>query len=244
MDAQDTRTAQERIDQAEGRLAALQEQGIDTAGLNSQLAFARAALASGQTLDVMAMCEEVLIAAKRLLAQPPVAASRPVKTDRIPKPSERVPSGLYPSLGSADETRDRQRLTEEIRQAVHSDLMPKALSATQLNERIRTTVERTLDERLQGLHDKLSRTLDERFQRLAAEPSTAAFAKPPSAEEVAAVMSSAIDERLSTLLSQRLEASVPACVHAAVQTAVQGVVQGLVQTAVHDAVEATVQSSI
>lgn len=221
MDAQDTRTAQERIDQAEGRLAALQEQGIDTAGLNSQLAFARAALAQGQTLDVMAMCEEVLIAAKRLVAQPPLAANRPVKTDRIQKPQERVPSGLYPSLGGPDEARDRQRLTEEIRQAVHSDLMPKALSATQLNDRIRTTVERTLDERLKLLQDSLSSKLDERFQRLAAEPITAAFAKPPSVEEVAAH----VEEHLAKSVDQRLEIRATALAHELTQQSAHAIAE-------------------
>ena len=236
MDAQDTRTAQERIDQAEGRLAALQEQGIDTAGLNSQLAFARAALAQGQTLDVMAMCEEVLIAAKRLLAEPPVTAGRPVKTDRTPKPLERVQSGLYPSLGGPDEARDRQRLTEEIRQAVHSDLMPKALSATQLNERIRTTVERTLDERLKSLHESLSNKLDERFQRLAAEPGTTVIAKTSSAEEISAQISTQIEARIAATLDQRLESTLPSAVESAVQLSVQ--------TAVHHAVIEAVNAAM
>lgn len=237
MDAQDTRTAQQRIDQAEGRLAALQEQGIDTAGLNSQLAFARAALAQGQTLDVIAMCEEVLIAAKRLLAQPPVSANRQVKTDRIAKPPERVASGLFPSLGGPDEARDRLRLTEEIRQAVHSDLMPKALSATQLNERIRTTVERTLDERLKLLQENLSRKLDERFQRLAAEPGTAVIAKSLSAEELSAHIVSEVEGRIEEKFHQRLEATLPGVVKSAVERSVNEAVGQAVHEAVHLAVQ-------
>ena len=244
MDAQDTRTAQQRIDQAEGRLAALQEQGIDTAGLNSQLAFARAALAQGQSLDVMAMCEEVLIAAKRLLAQPPVSANRQVKTDRIAKPPERVASGLFPSLGGPDEARDRLRLTEEIRQAVHSDLMPKALSASQLNERIRTTVERTLDERLKSLQENLSSKLDERFQRLAAEPGTAVIAKSLSAEEISAHIVSEVEGRIAEKLDERLAVALPGVVESAVQGSVRDAVNDAVGQAVHQAVHQAVNQAM
>lgn len=261
MDAQDTRTAQERIDQAEGRLAALQEQGIDTAGLNSQLAFARSALAHGQTLDVMAMCEEVLIAAKRLVAQPPVAANRLVKTDRLMKTVERVSSGLYPSIGGQDDARDRQRLTEEIRQAVHSDLMPKALSASQLNERIRTTVERTLDERLKALQDNLSSRLDERFQRLAAEPGTSEFSNPPSVEDITArieaQVTAELDQRMesrASALSQQLTNEVGLKVdHAVAQlhgtmtsldATLPATVANLVNATLPDAVQAAVQAAM
>lgn len=242
MDAQDTRTAQERIAQAESRLAALAEHGIDTAGLNSQLAFARASLSQGRTLDVLAMCEEVLIAAKRLQAQPPVATARPVKTEAVkaeateakapdePPATETVTSGLYPSPSAtaAENALDRHRLTEEIRQAVQSDLMPKALSAAQLNERIRTTVERTLDQRLSGLGEQLAGSIDERFRKLAAEPSTTSYAKLPSTDELVAQVEERLDGTLDRVLTERnagiearlTELADPERLHAAVVRAV------------------------
>lgn len=211
MDSQDTRTALERFDQTEKRIAALAEQGVDTAGLHSQLAFARAALAQGNTVDVITMCEEILIAAKRLLAAPPAAASRPVKTDRVGNPPEQIVSGLYPTptahaVTSAEQPVERRGLTEEIRQAVQADYLPKALTPAQLSERIRTTVEQTLGTRLQALgehlSESLSATLDDRFKRLAAEPSTTLFTKPPNVDELVAQ----VEARLATAVDKRLEA--------------------------------------
>ncbi len=71
MDAEDTRIAQERIDHTLARVSELQSQGIDTADLASQLSFARSALEQGQTLDVLAICEEVLLSARKLAGTQP-----------------------------------------------------------------------------------------------------------------------------------------------------------------------------
>ncbi len=217
MDAQDTRTAQERIDQAEGRLAALLEQGIDTAGLDSQLEFARAALAQGQTLEVMAVCEEVLITAKRLLSQPPPSifppGYLPGKSEHSLLPDEPATSDVYPALGRGTDSGERLRLTEEIRQAVNADLQPKGLTAMQVDERIRTSLEQSLDQALQQalgqslkekftlLHEQLSSKMDERFQRLAAEPTTTAFSKPGNDDDF-----NNVEERLAAAFDQHLEA--------------------------------------
>jgi hypothetical protein len=182
MDAEDIRTAAERIRHAEARVAACT--GHDTAGLRSQLEFAKAALEQGRTLDVLAICEEVLLSAKRLTG----GGAQPVRTDRVTKATERqetqppsterapaadsYPSGVY--APPATEVLDRHRLTEEIRQAVQSDLMPKALSAQQLQERIQNTVSKAFEQRIENFKQEL----EERFQRLAATPDTTVFAKP------------------------------------------------------------------
>ncbi len=62
----DNRQAEERIDTAETRRAALHDLGIDTAALRSRLAFARTCLIEGNVIDVNALCEAVLSAARRL----------------------------------------------------------------------------------------------------------------------------------------------------------------------------------
>lgn len=202
MDAQDTRTAQERIDQAEGRLAALQEQGIDTAGLNSQLAFARASLAQGRTLDVMAICEEVILSAKRLLSQPPVAVTRPVKSERIVTPVDAPQTATHPPPGGVTESADeRRRLTDEIRQAVQADLAPKTLSPAQVDERIRVSLQQSLEQQFSLLQEQLSSRLELRFQRLAAEPSTHTYPKTDNSAEL-----DELEARLAAAFDQHLEA--------------------------------------
>ncbi len=189
MDAEDTRIAQERIDHAETRLATLRGQGLDTAGLSSQLTFARGALRDGRTLDVLAICEEVLLSAKRL----ETGSGPRIRTDRMPRPQvtpSPVPAGqvmpagqvsqasetVYPSgpyASPATEALDRHRLTEEIRQVVQADLMPKALSSAQLDDRITKSVAKAFSTQLASFRSEI----DERFQRLAAIPETKDFVR-------------------------------------------------------------------
>ncbi len=79
----DNRQAEERIDTAEKRLAALQDLGLDTAALRSRLAFARTCLLEGNTADVNALCEEVLSAARRLADGAGPAAEAKPRTGRL-----------------------------------------------------------------------------------------------------------------------------------------------------------------
>ena len=80
----DQHTAEARIELAERRLTALQEAGVDTAGLASRLEVARAALAQGRPEQVPAICEDLLADARRLAhgGTPPPRASRPVPHKR------------------------------------------------------------------------------------------------------------------------------------------------------------------
>lgn len=204
MDAEDIRTAAERIRHVEARIAEWQGLGHDTASMVSQVNFAKTALEQGRTLDVLAICEEVLLSGKRLIGG---GFPKQVRTDRVTKPAEpqteataavkppaaapasneSYPSGLY--AAPSTEALDRHRLTEEIRQAVQSDLMPKALSANQLQERIQQVVSKALEQRL----GTLKQEIEEHFQRLAAGPETKAFSKPGPD------LLAELDQRLGTL---------------------------------------------
>ena len=216
MDAEDILMARERIAVADGRLAELKAKGIDTADLASQVSFARGALDQGRTLDVLAICEEVLLSARRLVrnesarptvptqdhaasAQPPTQA-----TAREPKPeaTSRYPSGVYATPGA--EALDRHRLTEEIRQVVQADLMPKALTAAQLNERIERMVEKAFVARA----GKLEADIEQRFQRLAADPETRPFAKDDAElpTELAAQLEARLESRAVGIAKQTAQA--------------------------------------
>lgn len=104
---QQTQDALERINGVEKRLAALQELGLDTAGLRSQLAFAQTRLLEGAVGDVDRICEEVIATARRM-AQGGSDSNR-VRTGRI--------------------TRDE--LADEIRQVLGKGLFAKLLAEHQ-----------------------------------------------------------------------------------------------------------------
>jgi hypothetical protein len=76
MDGKDQGPAQERLDQAEKRLAALADLGVDIAALRSQLAFARTRLAEDHPEEVPGICDEVLATARRLAAGEPAGENR------------------------------------------------------------------------------------------------------------------------------------------------------------------------
>ena len=76
MDGMDQGPAQERLDQAEKRLAALADLGVDIAALRSQLAFARTRLAEDHPEEVAGICDEVLATARRLAAGEPAGENR------------------------------------------------------------------------------------------------------------------------------------------------------------------------
>ena len=59
-------SAAQRIDVLEKRLASLHDLGVDTVGLRSQLAFARTHLAEGRVDEVLSMCDDIEITARRL----------------------------------------------------------------------------------------------------------------------------------------------------------------------------------
>jgi hypothetical protein len=61
----DAAAVSDRIDQAERRLAALQDLGVDTGPLAARLAFARGAVQEGRAADAEAIVDEVLSAARR-----------------------------------------------------------------------------------------------------------------------------------------------------------------------------------
>ncbi len=58
--------AASHIDQLENRLTSLHELGVDTAGLRSQLAFARTQLHEGRIAEALGVCEDVAATARRL----------------------------------------------------------------------------------------------------------------------------------------------------------------------------------
>ena len=216
MDAEDILMARERIAHAERRLAELIATGVDATDLASQVSFARGALDQGRTLDVLAICEEVLLSARRLggnepartapappetapVSQPPTQA-----TAREPRPeaTSRYQSGVYATPGA--EALDRHRLTEEIRQVVQADLMPKALTAAQLNERI----ERMVDKAFKAHAGKLAADIEQRFQRLAADPETRPFAKEEGGvpAELAAQLEARLESRAAGIAKQTAQA--------------------------------------
>ena len=243
MDAEDTRIAQERIDHAETRLATLRGQGLDTSGLSSQLTFARGALREGRTLDVLAICEEVLLSAKRL----ETGSGPRIRTDRMPRPQatptpatggQAAPSALtpqatetvYPSghyASPTTEALDRHRLTEEIRQVVQADLMPKALSSAQLHDRINKSVAKAFTDQLASFRSEI----DERFQRLAATPETKDFVR----HEPVAPAAPAVDvPALMGEFEQRLDARTAGIARStaqAINDAISGIDQRLHQLA-------------
>lgn len=195
MDAEDTRIAQERIDHTLARVSELQSSGIDTADLASQLSFARSALEQGRTLDVLAICEEVLLSSRKL------AGTQPRTPPPAPEQTNRYASGIYATPGA--EALDRHRLTEEIRQVVQGDLMPKALTPAQLNERIGKMVDKAFAARLESLKSDL----DERFQRLASTPETTVFAKPAvDAEHLLAEVDRKLDARAEGIAKSTAQA--------------------------------------
>ncbi len=195
MDAEDTRIAQERIDHTLARVSELQSQGIDTADLASQLSFARSALEQGRTLDVLAICEEVLLSSRKL------AGTQPRTPPPAPEQTNRYASGVYATPGA--EALDRHRLTEEIRQVVQGDLMPKALTPAQLNERIGKMVDKAFVTRLEGFKSDL----DERFQRLASTPETKSFAKPGiDADQLLAEVDRKLDARAEGIAKHTAQA--------------------------------------
>jgi hypothetical protein len=59
-------SAAQRIDVLEKRLASLHDLGIDTAGLRSQLTFARTHLGEGRVDEVVSICDDIEVAARRL----------------------------------------------------------------------------------------------------------------------------------------------------------------------------------
>jgi hypothetical protein len=243
MDAEDTRIAQERIEHAETRLATLRGQGLDTSGLSSQLTFARGALREGRTLDVLAICEEVLLSAKRL----ETGSGPRIRTDRMPRPQatptlatggQAAPSALtpqatetvYPSghyASPTTEALDRHRLTEEIRQVVQADLMPKALSSAQLHDRINKSVAKAFTDQLASFRSEI----DERFQRLAATPETKDFVR----HEPVAPAAPAVDvPALMGEFEQRLDARTAGIARStaqAINDAISGIDQRLHQLA-------------
>jgi len=62
----DDELAVSHIDQLEKRLASLHDLGVDTAGLRSQLAFARTQVHEGRITEALGICEEVAVTARRL----------------------------------------------------------------------------------------------------------------------------------------------------------------------------------
>lgn len=228
MDAEDTRIAQERIDHTHARVSELQSQGIDTADLASQLSFASSALEQGRTLDVLAICEEVLLSSRKL------AGTQPRTPPPAPEQTNRYASGVYATPGA--EALDRHRLTEEIRQVVQGDLMPKALTPAQLNERIGKMVDKAFTARLEGFKSDL----DERFQRLASTPETKVFAKPAvdaehllaevdrkldaRAEGIAKHTAQAIADSTAGIEARLAELADPGRLHAAVSAAVSAAI--------------------
>ncbi len=202
MDAEDIRIAHDRIALAGQRLQDLRDAGIDAAGLASQLDFARTALEQGRTLDVLALCEEVLLAARRLRGPLPAPAATPtdpptVRTER--RSAESYPSGVY--APPATEALDRHKLTEEIRQVVQSDMLAKAMTGAQLQQRIGQSVENALANRFDALRAEFDELLDRRFQSLAATPETRSFA-PPAADPAA--LAGAVREQVEADVARRL----------------------------------------
>ncbi len=131
--------AASHIDQLENRLASLHELGVDTAGLRSQLAFARTQLNEGRIAEVLGICEEVATTARRLAdgSQPP----------------ERQRTGRF--------TRD------QLGEAIH-DLLSQGLFAKLLAEQ-RSGPDVRLEARLSTLEERLRTHLSHEADALRAE---------------------------------------------------------------------------
>ncbi len=118
--------AASHIDQLEKRLASLHDLGVDTAGLRSQLAFARTQVNEGRVAEALNICEEVADTARRL-------------ADGSAAPPERVRTGRF--------TRD------QLASAVH-DLLAQGLFAKLMAEH-RGGPDVMLEARLNALDERL-----------------------------------------------------------------------------------------
>jgi hypothetical protein len=118
--------AANHIDQLEKRLASLHDLGVDTAGLRSQLAFARTQVSEGRIAEALHICEEVADTARRL-------------ADGSAAPPERVRTGRV--------TRD------QLSTAVH-DQLAQGMFAKQLAEH-RSGPDVRLEARLNALDENL-----------------------------------------------------------------------------------------
>ena len=147
MDAQ--RTAEARIEQVERRLTALQEAGVDTAGLASRLEVARTALAQGRPEDVPAVCEDLLVEARRLVDGGATAtrAPRPVRTDRLRAPA--ATDSVGPTPAPAIQSALAQRAAAPAPAAPDTQVLRDRL--TTLLQPHLMAIEGRLEERLAGL---------------------------------------------------------------------------------------------
>lgn len=118
--------AANHIDQLEKRLASLHDLGVDTAGLRSQLAFARTQVSEGRVAEALHICEEVADTARRL-------------ADGSAAPPERVRTGRF--------TRD------QLSAAVH-DLLAQGMFAKLMAEH-RSGPDVRLEARLNALDENL-----------------------------------------------------------------------------------------
>ena len=223
MDAQ--HTAEARIELVERRLTALQEAGVDTAGLASRLDVARAALAQGRPGEVPAICEDLLADARRLaeggISAP--RASRPVRTERAER-SDRLRAVVAPEPPAAitpppvdDLPLQIARVVSPQMDALEARLQERIAGIAPLVESLKTQVqeqpgldmaalEHAIERSVSPLLESLQQQVAERFARLSASE-TKVFAKPGiDAEQVQAALGDMREEMASRLadLGQKL----------------------------------------
>ena len=165
MDGKDQGPAQERLDQAEKRLAALADLGVDMAALRSQLAFARTRLAEDHPEEVAGICDEVLATARRLAAGAPAGENR-VRSARFTRDqfaeelrgvlSQGMLAQLLAEQRQGPDPRLEGRLQahdQELRAALAAGLAEEARARTQLASDLDELREaqRTAREELQAL---------------------------------------------------------------------------------------------
>ena len=120
--------AANHIDQLEKRLASLHDLGVDTAGLRSQLAFARTQVSEGRIAEALNICEEVADTARRL-------------ADGSASPPERVRTGRF----------SRDQLAEAVKDLLSQGLLAKLMAEQRSGPDVRLEARlNSLDEGLRG----------------------------------------------------------------------------------------------
>lgn len=155
------------IDQLEKRLASLHDLGVDTAGLRSQLAFARTQVNEDRIAEALGICEEVADTARRL-------------ADGSAPPPERPRTGRF--------TRDQ--LAEAVKDLLSQGLLAKLMAEQRSGPDVRLEARlSSLDERLRnyiGHEADALRTeqqvLREELEQMRRSLGTAAATPSPSAE--------------------------------------------------------------
>ncbi|HEX3132227.1 MAG TPA: hypothetical protein VHX44_01450, partial [Planctomycetota bacterium] len=136
----DHELATNHIDQLEKRLASLHDLGVDTAGLRSQLAFARTQVHEGRIAEALGICEEVADTARRL-------------ADGTVPPPERPRTGRF--------TRDQ--LAEAVKDLLSQGLLAKLMAEQRSGPDVR------LEARLSALDEHLRTYIGREADALRAE---------------------------------------------------------------------------